>query len=231
MILLCIAFATGILHGIGPDHLAAITAFGATVGGDFRRIVFFSVRFALGHVVVLGVAGLLAKFGSMFLPERWERIFEVGAGGLLVVFGVLLLIALLSGVIRVHTHVHMHDHSVHGHFHFHWSGLERHEHAHGNMAPLVLGGLFALGGARSLIIALPIALAPTMLESLLRVTAFAGGIVFSMVAYAYLTQRGLQLLTTRVAHGHYTQRIMLGSAYIVALFCVVAGILTIKGLA
>jgi ABC-type nickel/cobalt efflux system permease component RcnA len=230
MILLLIAFATGILHGVGPDHLAAITAFGAAVEGDFRRIVFFSLRFALGHVVVLGAAGLLAKFGSIFLPARWERMFEVGAGGLLVVTGVLLLIALVSGLVRVHTHEHEHDHSVHGHFHFHWSGLEAHEHLHGNMAPLVLGALFALGGARSLIIALPVALAPTLAESLLRVAAFAFGIVVSMVAYAYLTQRGLQLLTSR-AHGQYSRRIMLASAYVIALFCVVAGVLTIRGLA
>jgi hypothetical protein len=165
----------------------------------------------------------------MFLPAHIERMFEVGAGGLLVIFGILLLIALLSGVIRVHTHEHVHDHSVHGHFHFHWSGLEKHEHLHGNMAPVVLGGLFALGGARSLIIALPVALAPTLLESLIRVMAFAAGIVFSMVAYAYLTQRGLQLLTNRA--GHYSHRILLGSAYVIALFCVVAGVLTIRGLA
>jgi len=231
MILLLIAFATGVLHGIGPDHLAAITAFSAVAEGDFRRITFFSIRFALGHVIVLGVAGVLAKFGSLFLPERWERMFEVGAGGLLVIFGVLLLIALLSGVIRVHTHEHVHDHSVHGHFHFHWSGLEKHEHLHGNMAPLVLGGLFALGGARSLIIALPVALAPTVLESLLRVAAFAFGIVFAMVAYAYVTQRGLQFLTSRAGHGHYSRRIMLGSAYVIAVFCVVSGVLVIRGLA
>jgi hypothetical protein len=99
------------------------------------------------------------------------------------------------------------------------------------MAPLVLGGLFALGGARSLIVALPVALAPTLLESLLRVAAFALGIVFAMVAYAYITQRGLQFLTSRVGHGHYSRRIMLGSAYVIALFCVVSGLLVIRGLA
>ena len=232
MVLLFIAFATGILHGIGPDHLAAITAFGAAAEGDFKKITFFSVRFALGHIVVLGIAGVLAKFGSLFLPERWERMFEVGAGGLLVLSGILLLIALLSGVIRVHAHEHTHAHvHAHGHFHFHWSGLERHEHLHGNMAPLVLGGLFALGGARSLIVALPVALAPTLLESLLRVAAFALGIVFAMVAYAYITQRGLQFLTSRVGHGHYSSRIMLGSAYVIAVFCVISGLLVIRGLA
>ena len=57
------------------------------------------------------------------------------------------------------------------------------------------------------------------------------GIVFAMVAYAYITQRGLQFLTSRVGHGHYSSRIMLGSAYVIAVFCVISGLLVIRGLA
>src|SRR5512147_833153 len=83
MVLLSVLFFTGIVHGLGPDHLAAITAFGATVGRDFRRVVFFAIRFALGHAVVLIVAGLVGYFGQKLLPARVETAFEIGAGALL----------------------------------------------------------------------------------------------------------------------------------------------------
>src|SRR5512141_2324167 len=104
-----ILFSLGVLHGVGPDHLAAITAYGAAAGSDFRRVLFFAVRFALGHALVLGIAGIFAKFGSMLLPERWETGFDLIAASLLGLTGVVLLTGLLTGVIKLHTHHHHHD--------------------------------------------------------------------------------------------------------------------------
>src|SRR3954465_3596179 len=97
-----ILFSLGFIHGVGPDHLAAITAYGAAAGRDFRRIVFFAIRFAPGHAIGPAGAGLLAKFGSMYLPERIETSFEIGAGALLVLTGVILLAMLIAGKIKVH---------------------------------------------------------------------------------------------------------------------------------
>ena len=57
MLLLAI-FVAGVLHGLGPDHLAGITAFGTSGGRDARRVVFFSTRFAAGHAVVIAAFGL-----------------------------------------------------------------------------------------------------------------------------------------------------------------------------
>src|SRR3954454_15173591 len=168
MLLLAILFMTGIIHGIGPDHLAAITAFGAAAGRDFRRVVFFAIRFAIGHAVVLAGGGLLAKFGSMYLPEKIETSFEIGAGALLVFTGVVLLAMLLAGKIKVHTHHHHHSGETHHHFHLHMISLQKHEHAHGTLA-VGLGALFAMGGARSLVTVLPIAFGHTLTESMVSV--------------------------------------------------------------
>jgi nickel/cobalt transporter (NicO) family protein len=220
-----ILFSLGVLHGVGPDHLAAITAYGAATGRDLRRIVSFAVRFALGHALVLGIAGVAAKFGSMMLPERWETRFDLIAATLLGLTGVILLTGLLTGVIKLHTHHHHHDHSVHHHFHLHMFNVKKHEpsahpHLHGSTA-VGLGALFAMGGARSLLFVVPIALAPTVAGSLIRVAVFCCGIVASMAAYGWLTQVALMKLE-RFADGTHNRKIMLVSAYVVAFFCIFA---------
>ncbi len=222
---LWILFSLGVIHGVGPDHLAAITAFGAAAGRDFRKVVFFAVRFALGHALVLGIAGVLAKFGAMMLPERWENGFDITAGVLLGVTGLILLIGLVTGKIKIHTHHHHHDHSVHHHFHLHLSPAQSHEpakhpHMHGSTA-VGLGALFAMGGARSLLTVAPIALAQTVTQSLIRVAVFCLGIIFSMVVYGWLTQVALTKLE-RFADGTHNRKILLASAYTVALFCIFA---------
>src|SRR5271169_5217835 len=99
--LLVMIFFAGILHGLGPDHLAAITAFGAVAGRDFRRITFFSIRFASGHALVIAVAALVAHFGRTALPLAWERGFDLAAAGVLLFTGVALLLALAMGKISV----------------------------------------------------------------------------------------------------------------------------------
>src|SRR4051812_21800297 len=198
MLLLLAIFVAGLLHGIGSDHLAAITAFAVAVEHDFRRVVWFAVRFAGPHAVVIAVAGVAGYFGRMLLPERWENAFEVGAGGLLVLVGVAALIGLVTGKIKVHEHLHRHHHAPHKHLHVHvvpeaakqWNHDHAHqgtEHTHGGLAA-TLGILFALGGTRSLIAVVPIAVAHSLPETLLRVTLFVIGIVLSMVAYAFITQ-------------------------------------------
>lgn len=228
MVLLAILFSTGILHGLGPDHLAAITAFGAAAGRDFKRVVFFAVRFAIGHALVLAAAGLIGKFGSMLLPEGVESAFEIGAGSFLVLTGLVLLIMLVAGKIRVHSHHHHHSGETHHHFHLHWVSLEKHQHVHGSLA-VGMGALFAMGGARSLVTVLPIAFGQTLTESLVRVAFFAMGIVLSMVAYAWATQYALNRISSYAKTDAHHRWIMLGSAYAVAIFCVVAGAITVQG--
>src|SRR4051794_10484391 len=194
MLFLLAIFAAGLLHGIGPDHLAAITAFGVAVEHDFRRVIWFAIRFAGAHAVVIAVAGIARHFGREILSPAWERAFDLGAGGLLVLTGLAALIGLLSGKIKVHEHLHVHHHHPHQHLHVHlvpeevknWKHEHAHdstEHVHGGMAA-TLGILFALGGTRSLLVFAPVAMANTLTQTMLRVTVFVIGIVLSMVAYA-----------------------------------------------
>lgn len=222
MVLLGVIFAAGLLHGFGPDHLAAITAFGTRGGNDTRRVVFFSTRFALGHAFVIAVAGLLGRFGRFLLPALWEHRAEIVSGWLLVLTGIALAAGLLTGRISLHGHSHHHTGGDHRHFHLHFLMHQNHQHGHGTFAA-VLGALFALGGLRGLLAVVPIALAQTLTESLIRITAFVLGIIISMVSYGVVTQRTLTHVSGR------SRRWAAVPSYIAALFCIVAGWAVLAG--
>lgn len=217
--LLALIFLAGVLHGLGPDHLAAITAL-SSVGGGARRLVFFSLRFALGHTAVIAAAGLTAHFGRDLLPAAWGARLDEIAGALLVLTGVALLAALLLGKVSLHSHAHKHDGSEHRHFHLHFFARASHRHGHGRLAT-AFGALFALGGARGLLAVVPIATSETLAVSALRIAAFTVGIAAAMVAYGLLAAPALKWTESRP---HIGGRL---AAALTSLFCIVAGALTL----
>lgn len=222
MWLLAAIFVAGVVHGLGPDHLAAITAFGTKGGNDTRRVVFFSTRFALGHAAVIVIAGLLAKFGRVMMPAIWEHRFDAVAGWLLVATGVVLLVGLVTGKVSLHTHEHDHHVGHHHHLHTHFLAQQKHEHRHGTFAA-ALGAIFALGGVRALLIIVPVAMAQSVAESVLRIGVFVVGITVAMVAYGVATQKTLMLF------GHGSIRWIRASSYFAALFCIAAGWAVLAG--
>jgi len=226
--LLAMVFVAGLLHGLGPDHLAAITAVGVVAGQGFRRIAFLSVRFAAGHAVVIGVAALLAHFGRMAMPVSWERGFDLAAGGLLILTGVAMIVGLITGHLSVHSHLHHHSAAGHRHVHAHFGSRATHQHRHGSLA-FVLGGLFALGGARSLLLIVPVALAQTFAVSLLRIAAFTLGIVVSMAGYGLVAGSMLRRANEGAPNPRRQQFIFRLTTAGVALFCLVTGVITLAG--
>jgi len=221
MALLIVIFFFGVLHGLGPDHLAAITVFGSRGGRQLHRLTFFSLRFALGHALVLAIAGLLATFGKSLMPSYMEARFDIAGGILLVGAGLFLIAGLLAGKFRLHTHSHQHLAGSHKHFHLHVRDAHKHNHSHGLMAVL-LGVFFALGGFRALLTVTPIALAPALGQSALRIMAFTLGIIAAMVAYGVLTGVALEKLGSR--RNVLWQQL---SAYGVGVFSLIAGLLTL----
>ncbi len=223
--LVAMIFLAGVLHGLGPDHLAAITAFGAMAGRSFRRVAFFSLRFAAGHAAVICAAALLAHFGRMALPASWERGFDLTAATLLIGTGLALVTGLITGRLSIHSHGHQHGAGEHRHLHAHFGGRTTHQHGHGKLA-FLLGGLFALGGARSLLVIVPVALAQTFSASMIRVLAFTAGIVAAMSAYGFVAGH---LLTRANQEGGTPQRQQLLFRLTtagVAVFCIAAGWIT-----
>ncbi len=228
MLLLAMIFLAGVLHGLGPDHLAAITAFGAIAGGSFRRVAFFSVRFAAGHAAVICAAALLAHFGRMALPASWERGFDLLAAAVLIATGLALAAGLITGRVSVHAHEHHHGAGEHRHFHTHFGSRAEHRHKHGRLA-FLLGGLFAMGGARSLLLIVPVALAQSFAGSMLRIAAFTLGIIVAMSAYGFVAGGFLTRAHQEGGDDPQRQRLILRlTTASVALFCVVAGLITLS---
>lgn len=217
--MLALIFAAGVLHGLGADHLVAITAV-AGAGGGFQRITAFAARFALGHALVILLAGAIAFFGKRFLPPLWEKNFELLAGASLVLGGVVLLVGLLTRRISLHHHDHDHAGVPHAHLHFHFGGAKsHHRHVHG-VFTVLLGAMFALGGARTMLTATPIVLANDGFEFFLRIAAFTAGIVISMTLFGALARllvsRGSNLLGDPLAR-------MRQLSFLTACLCIAAG--------
>ena len=222
--MLAIIFAAGVLHGLGPDHVAAIAAI-AGVGSGFQRITSFAVRFALGHALTISLAASAAFFGRRLLPLNWERNFDLLAGGLLVLAGIALIVGLLTKRISLHSHSHHHHGREHAHMHLHFRlAARRHAHTHGGLTVL-MGALFAVGGSRAMLAATPILLAKDGLEFLLRVGAFTAGIIISMILFGAAARKLLGAAKTRPA-ADPTGRLRRLS-FLTASLCVVAGAWTI----
>ena len=186
-------FLAGVLHGLGPDHLAAIATYGAASGSRWRGITLFALRFAAGHAAVLALFAVLGQFTRFVLPPAWERGFELAAAGLLMMSGAGLVAAVLSGRLRLHSHGHDHGEGKHRHVHVHLRSPENHQHTHSTLAA-GLGALFALGGVRTLAAVVPVATAGTAALSAVRISVFALGIVLAMAAFGALAGRAFSRL-------------------------------------
>ena len=75
-------FAAGVLHGLGPDHLAAIAALAGQGTGrqvERRELALLGLRFGIGHVstlvllaVVVWALGRATAPATRFLPFRLD---------------------------------------------------------------------------------------------------------------------------------------------------------------
>lgn len=212
MVFLWTMFLTGLLHGLGPDHLAAIAALagrerrvelasnelsGGRAGGN--RAAWLGVRFALGHVSALLLLAGGAWWLGRDLPAIWQQRLEQ-LGGLALVFvggGMLAEVFRRRVTLHEHTHTHHHGHGssieTHSHPHIHlghpgYLGNAGKAHRHPHPA-WFLGGVMGLSGARTLLTALPLVLAGSVAVVLTRTLAFGAGIVVSMVLAGWLAAR------------------------------------------
>jgi len=199
----------GVLHGLGPDHCAALASLIAH-DPDRRASTRASFQFGLGHAAALGIFGLAAGASGLLIPESWERAAEVFAGILLLVVGVLALTRRDAQLVvhsHEHGHPHAHDAHPHAHWHMHLGGgalfrqhEARHPHAHPHLAAII-GGAFGLSGVRALTLALPplILAAHSVASALVFVAAFGFGVTVAMVAFGFVFQTARRGILSRFA--------------------------------
>ena len=85
-----------------------------------------------------------------------------------------------------------------------------------------------MGGARSLLLIVPVALAQTFAVSMVRITAFTLGIVASMTAYGFVAGGFLTRANEEGGNPRRQQLIFRLTTACVAVFCVVAGLVTLS---
>jgi cytochrome c biogenesis protein CcdA len=91
--LLVTAFAFGLRHGIGWDHIAAITDITSSQVG--RRSIGLATLYVLGHALVVLILGFVAVALGAVLPPAIDGILERVVGVTLLVLGAYVIYALL----------------------------------------------------------------------------------------------------------------------------------------
>ena len=179
-----LSFLNGLQHGLGSDHLLAITNL-VNHGGGCRQVSLMGFRFGLGHMGILVLWGTGALIWNLTVSPQWESRAEILGGGMLVLLGLWTLVEWLGQVGYIHSHSHSHGSGrrVHSHLHFHFRGRHRQEHTHPHVSSF-LGALFALSGLRSLLLGLfPVLQGNSATWAMLYILVFGLGIVSSMTAY------------------------------------------------
>ncbi|MFN4133301.1 MAG: hypothetical protein ACK4GQ_02910 [Candidatus Hadarchaeales archaeon] len=171
------ALALGFKHAYDADHLVAVSNF---LVRSIRNTAVMSLNWALGHMLTAGAITLLlyAAFLETIVPTL--SYFEIGAGAMLVVLGVL---GIAWEIGRFHVHPHRHGKVLHVHPHVHAFGLRKHLHPH----------LFAVGVVRGLtsndelftllVVSLGVVTLPGLL---LNISIFSIGVALGMVLFGCL---------------------------------------------
>ena len=195
MLLALTALALGFLHGLGADHLMAITVLSAGESGvDGSGRVSFGVaaRFAFGHALLLFGGAVFVLMLGWNIPLAFEQVSEVFAGGLLVLLGIVGLWAMQTG--RLYGHSHSNGQLVRPAWQLHF-GRQSHHSTEKRQAllPTVLGAVFAVSGLRSLTLLAPFENVSTFNYSLLilvlLILVFAVGIMLSMCLFGAVLAR------------------------------------------
>lgn len=129
---------------------------------SFRQAVLAGVKFGLGHSVTLLVLGSLILGARLTLTGAFQHIANLAGGALMIVIGASLLLRLF---LHGYGHHHLHGHRAPGH------GI--------TLASAVL----ALGGVRSYLVVLPLALEGNITMSVFGMASFGAGVTAAMSLY------------------------------------------------
>jgi nickel/cobalt exporter len=195
----------GVLHGLGPDHCAALASLG--VRGGPRHAAAVGFRFGLSHAAALSAFTVLSVACGVSVPAGLERGCEILGGLLLLVLGGAALFS-NGAELTLHRHDGAHAHGHAWHAHLGGAGW--------------LGGVFAASGVRALVLLVAPMLAggESWLHGAAFVLSFALGVMAAMlacgVALAFV-QRALPLGSDArrwLARGVGALSIAIGAAWV-----------------
>ncbi len=200
-----LTFLTGFIASIahvvtGPDHLAAVTPLAIDSRKKSWRV---GLSWGLGHTFGMLLIGALFVLFKQYLPLNLiSRHSETVIGVLLILIGIW---ALLRTYIR-----HSHGSRPHSHFHtrpFLYAHIHRHTHDDGTEHPvsstsdhehkeipdirqnaltaLGIGVIHGFAGFSHLFALLPSLALPSVMDSVIYISAFAVGTILTMVCFSF----------------------------------------------
>jgi hypothetical protein len=203
------ALLLGFLHGLGADHLMAITALSLAPGdrapaAQRARAIGVAMRFAAGHALLLALgAGAFIVLGWS-IPAVVDRGGEMAGGVLLIGLGAAALWGLAAGRVYGHSHVHGHEPAAHWHLHIGRRDHHPRSTAHSHL-PTMIGAAFAVSSLRALVVLAPFgghAVARPLPVLLGLILVFAAGILLSMSLFGVALARVMTVsMVTRLRHG------------------------------
>ncbi|MBL4606678.1 MAG: hypothetical protein JKY01_02480, partial [Pseudomonadales bacterium] len=98
--LLLAGFGLGFIHALDADHIMAVSMLSNQKSG-FKKTVFHSGNWALGHGGILLISGVLFFGLGISIPETLQYAAEIGVGLLLIGLGVLCLIQFRKDKIKL----------------------------------------------------------------------------------------------------------------------------------
>jgi high-affinity nickel permease len=103
LIWMVIGLVLGLEHSFDPDHVVAVSAI-LSNHKSVRKSLFLGSLWGLGHTIALFFAGIIILALSMVIPESVISLFELGAGIMLVILGILVLKPLITNRIYEKRH-------------------------------------------------------------------------------------------------------------------------------
>ena len=107
MRILWVMLILGFLHGLGSDHLMAITTL-VSRGAKSREALIVGLRFSLGHMATLALIGSLGIILNFTIPPSLQKGSEILGGTLLVLLGGWILYDSLRSKFYLHRHLDAH---------------------------------------------------------------------------------------------------------------------------
>ena len=199
--LLFLGFGLGFMHALDADHVMAVTMLSNQKPG-FRRSLFHSAHWALGHGGVLLLAGALLFGLGIMIPEPLQAIAEASVGVLLIVLGFLCFKQFHQDKIRLSAHRHGDV------VHTHWHKENQNDHAH---KPVFIGALHGLAGSAPALALIPAVSSGQLSLAMTYLMLFSVGVMMSMLAFGIGFGYMQSFLADRYQRMHHISRHILAA--------------------
>ena len=178
---LILSLALGFKHSYDADHIAAVSNI-LRKAESFKSSIKIGFIWAVGHMVTATIITILLYIFSESIIKSELSHFEIIAGLMLIILGMLSL----KDIFLFHLHKHKHGNIIHSHFHLHAKN-ESNRHVHKHIRIFGIGMIQGLASNDELLILFTASLGASSLGLILfGVGIFSIGVVLGMLLFSFI---------------------------------------------